>query len=46
MGGGLEASLAATLMLRGFTLWLPMLPDLVMIRREVMKPTTIGSIAV
>jgi hypothetical protein len=46
MGGGLEASLAATLILRGFTLWLPMLPGLVMIRREVMKPTTIGSIAV
>ncbi len=38
MGGGLEASLAATLMLRGFTLWLPMLPGLWMIRREAMKP--------
>jgi glycosyltransferase 2 family protein len=46
MGGGLEASLAATLILRRFTLWLPMLPGLVMIRREVMKPTMIGSIAV
>jgi glycosyltransferase 2 family protein len=36
MGGGLEASLAATLMLRGLTLWLPMLPGLWMIRREAM----------
>jgi len=43
MGGGLEASLAATLMLRGFTLWLPMLPGLIMIRREAMKPAIIGS---
>jgi glycosyltransferase 2 family protein len=34
MGGGLEASLAATLILRGFTLWLPMLPGLWVIRRE------------
>jgi len=34
MGGGLEASLAATLILRGFTLWLPMLPGLLMMRRE------------
>lgn len=34
MGGGLEASLAATLMLRGLTLWLPMLPGLWLIRRE------------
>lgn len=38
MGGGLEASFAATLILRGFTLWLPMLPGLWMIRREAMKP--------
>ena len=37
MGGGLEASLAATLMLRGFTLWLPMLPGLWVIRREGMR---------
>jgi uncharacterized protein (TIRG00374 family) len=43
MGGGLEASFAATLILRGFTLWLPMLPGLIMIRRETMKPATIGS---
>jgi uncharacterized membrane protein YbhN (UPF0104 family) len=40
MGGGLEASLAATLILRGFTLWLPMLPGLWVIRREAMKPPT------
>lgn len=33
-GGSLETSLAATLILRGFTLWLPMLPGLWMIRRE------------
>lgn len=36
MGGGLETSLAATLLLRGFTLWLPMLPGLWVIRREAM----------
>jgi glycosyltransferase 2 family protein len=36
MGGGLEASLAGTLMLRGLTLWLPMLPGLWMIRHEAM----------
>lgn len=34
MGGSVEASLAATLILRGFTLWLPMLPGLWLIRRE------------
>jgi len=45
MGGGLEASLAATLILRGLTLWLPMLPGLVMIRREAIKPATAGSIS-
>lgn len=33
-GGRLEASLAATLILRGFTFWLPMAPGLWMIRRE------------
>jgi glycosyltransferase 2 family protein len=43
MGGGLEASLAATLILRGLTLWLPMLPGLVMIRREAVKPAIIRS---
>jgi len=46
MGGGLEASLAATLILRGLTLWLPMLPGLAMIRREAIKPATIRSAAV
>ena len=46
MGGGLEASLAATLILRGLTLWLPMLPGLVMIRREAIKPATTGSAAI
>jgi uncharacterized membrane protein YbhN (UPF0104 family) len=45
MGGGLEASLAATLILRGLTLWLPMLPGLVMIRREAIRPAATGSIA-
>jgi uncharacterized membrane protein YbhN (UPF0104 family) len=40
MGGRLEASLAATLILRGLTLWLPMLPGLWMIRREAMTPAT------
>ena len=46
MGGGLEASLAATLIMRGLTLWLPMLPGLVMIRREAIKTATIRSAAV
>jgi uncharacterized membrane protein YbhN (UPF0104 family) len=45
MGGGLEASLAATLILRGLTLWLPMLPGLVMIRREAIEPATTSSAA-
>ena len=35
LGGGLEASLAATLILRGFTLWLPMLPGVWLIRQEM-----------
>ena len=35
LGGGLEASFAATLILRGLTLWLPMLPGLWIIRREI-----------
>lgn len=34
LGGTVEASLAATLVLRGFTLWLPMLPGLWFMRRE------------
>ena len=45
MGGGLEASLAATLILRGFTLWLPMRPGLWVIRREGMKPATETGVA-
>lgn len=40
LGGGLEASLAATLILRGFTLWLPMLPGLWIIRREIAMTKT------
>jgi len=32
-----EASVAATLLLRGFTLWLPMLPGLWLARREMAK---------
>jgi hypothetical protein len=31
----LEAALAATLLLRGLTLWLPMVPGLWLARREV-----------
>jgi uncharacterized protein (TIRG00374 family) len=46
MGGSLEGSLAATLILRGLTLWLPMLPGLMVIRREAIKPATIRSAAV
>jgi hypothetical protein len=38
LGGGLEASLAATLIMRGLTLWLPMLPGLWLIRRETNIP--------
>ena len=34
-GVQLEAALAATLLLRGFTFWLPMLPGLVLARREL-----------
>jgi uncharacterized protein (TIRG00374 family) len=35
LGIQLEAALTATLMLRGFTLWLPMLPGLWLTRREI-----------
>jgi uncharacterized protein (TIRG00374 family) len=35
LGIPLEAALTATLLLRGFTLWLPMLPGLWLIRREM-----------
>jgi uncharacterized protein (TIRG00374 family) len=34
LGSPLEAALAATLLLRGFTMWLPMLPGLWLVRRE------------
>ncbi|MDO6962982.1 lysylphosphatidylglycerol synthase transmembrane domain-containing protein [Rhizobium alvei] len=34
LGMGLEAALAATLIFRGLTLWLPMLPGLILMRRE------------
>lgn len=34
-GVGFEAALAATLLLRGFTFWLPMLPGLAVVRREL-----------
>jgi uncharacterized membrane protein YbhN (UPF0104 family) len=33
LGVGIEASLTATLMLRGFTMWMPMLPGLWLARR-------------
>jgi uncharacterized membrane protein YbhN (UPF0104 family) len=39
LGGSIETSLAATLILRGLTLWLPMLPGLWMIRREARRMT-------
>lgn len=39
-GTGLEAGLAATLMLRGFTTWLPMLPGIWLIRREMAYRST------
>lgn len=35
MGSSIEGSLAATLILRGFTLWLPMVPGLWMMRTEM-----------
>ncbi|WP_416798192.1 lysylphosphatidylglycerol synthase transmembrane domain-containing protein [Ciceribacter azotifigens] len=35
MGNSIEGSLAATLILRGLTLWLPMVPGLWLIRREL-----------
>ncbi|HZI89326.1 MAG TPA: lysylphosphatidylglycerol synthase transmembrane domain-containing protein [Candidatus Polarisedimenticolia bacterium] len=37
LGVPLEAAVAATLLLRGFTLWLPMLPGLWLARREMVK---------
>lgn len=37
LGNGIEGSLAATLILRGFTLWLPMVPGLWLMRGEMAK---------
>lgn len=37
-GLSLEAALTATLLLRGFTFWLPMIPGLVLARRELKGP--------
>jgi uncharacterized membrane protein YbhN (UPF0104 family) len=37
-GIGLEAGLTATILLRGTTTWLPMLPGLWLIRREMRGP--------
>jgi hypothetical protein len=34
--GTIEAALAATLLARGFTFWLPMAPGLTIARREMM----------
>jgi hypothetical protein len=34
-GTGLEAAFAATILLRGLTFWLPMLPGLWLARREI-----------
>lgn len=36
-GIGLEAALAATILLRGLTTWLPMLPGMLIVRRELMN---------
>ena len=36
LGVGIEASLMATILLRGMTVWLPMLPGLWLIRRELL----------
>ena len=43
LGVSIEGALAATLLLRGFTLWLPMLPGLWLARREISRPPTQGS---
>ena len=36
-GVSVEAALAATLLLRGFTFWLPMLPGMWLVRRELVS---------
>jgi hypothetical protein len=38
-GVAIEAALAATLLARGFTFWLPMAPGLAIARREIMRGT-------
>ncbi len=38
LGVSLEAALAATLLLRGMTFWLPMLPGIWLARREIRRP--------
>ncbi|MDG4897564.1 lysylphosphatidylglycerol synthase transmembrane domain-containing protein [Mesorhizobium sp. WSM4976] len=43
MGNGIEGSLAATLILRGFTLWLPMVPGLWLMRSELVETTQHGN---
>jgi len=40
LGVPLEVAVAATLLLRGFTLWLPMLPGLWLARREMVKQSS------
>jgi hypothetical protein len=35
LGVGTEAALTATLLLRGFTFWLPMLPGFWLVRKEL-----------
>lgn len=39
LGVRLEAALAATLMLRGLTLWLPLVPGMVLMRRVAARPS-------
>jgi uncharacterized protein (TIRG00374 family) len=41
-GYSVEAALTATLLLRGFTFWLPMLPGLVIARRELQRQPPSG----
>jgi len=38
-GQSVEVALTATLLLRGFTFWLPMIPGLVLARRELKRPS-------
>jgi glycosyltransferase 2 family protein len=42
-GVPLEGALAATLLFRGFTFWLPMLPGLWLVRRELSSPPRVSS---